>query len=54
MRFRRMKKCKAYLDGVILCDDCLQAALDNNKTLDEIKRLLVEENPDHKVEFRYK
>lgn len=50
---RRIKKCKAYLDGELLCDDVLQAALDNNMMLDELKRLLIAENPNHKVEFRY-
>lgn len=43
---------KAYLDGELLCDDVIQAALDNNKMLDEMKRILVEENPNHKVTFR--
>lgn len=53
MRIKRMKKCVAYLDGELLCDDCLKVALDNHKMLDEIKRILVCENPGHEVTFKY-
>jgi len=41
----------AYLDGKYLCD-VVYAALDNNKMVDEMKRILVEANPGHKVEFK--
>ena len=42
----------AYLDGELLVDDVVQAALDNNMMLDDLKRRLVAENPGHKVEFK--
>lgn len=55
MRRRNHRKTVvAYLDGKILCEDCLQAALDNNMTLEEVKRLLVKENPNHEVTFKVK
>ena len=41
----------AYLDGKKLVD-VVQAALDNNMMVDEMKRRLVEENPGHEVTFR--
>ena len=50
---RTLKTCVAYLDGELLVDDVLQAALDNRIMLDAMKRRLVAENPGHKVEFRY-
>lgn len=49
-----MKKCVALIDGEILVEDVLQAALDNNMMLDDMKKLLVKENPNHKVTFMYK
>lgn len=54
MKTRRHKKVVAYLDGELLCEDCLQAALDNNMMLDDIKRLLVKENEGHEVTFKVK
>ena len=41
----------AYLDGEKLVD-VLQAALDNNMTVQQVKDLLVRENPGHKVTFK--
>lgn len=41
----------AYLDGRRLVD-VVQAALDNNMTVDDVKALLVRENPGHVVTFR--
>lgn len=51
---RSIRKIVAYLDGELLVDDVLQAALDNHMMLDDLKRRLVAENPGHKVEFRVK
>lgn len=45
---RKQKKIWAYLDGVKLVE-VLQAALDNNLTVEEVKRLLIKENPGHDV-----
>ena len=52
LKHRKLKVWKAYLDGEILCEDVLQTALDNHKMLDDMKKILVEENPNHKVTFR--
>ena len=41
----------AYLDGKRLVE-VIQAALDNNKSVAEIKALLVKENPGHEVTFK--
>lgn len=41
----------AYLDGKRLVE-VIQAALDNNMTVDSVKKLLIDENPNHKVEFK--
>lgn len=41
----------AYLDGKKLCD-ALQAALDNNMMLDDMKKLLIAENSGHQVTFK--
>lgn len=41
----------AYLDGEKLVD-VLQAALDNNMTAQQVKDLLVRENPGHSVTFK--
>jgi len=41
----------AYLDGEKLVD-VLQAALDNNMTVQQVKDLLVRENPGHSVTFK--
>ena len=41
----------AYLDGKRLVE-VIQAALDANKSVDEIKKLLVAENPGHEITFK--
>ena len=41
----------AYLDGKKLVE-VIQAALDNNMTVDAMKKLLVSENPGHEVTFK--
>ena len=41
----------AYLDGKKLVE-VIQAALDNNMTVAEMKRCLVNENPGHEVTFK--
>lgn len=50
---RRMKKRTvwAYLDGKKLVD-IVQAALDNNMMVDDMKKTLVAENPGHEVTFK--
>lgn len=48
----RKRKCiLAYLDGELLTE-VVQAALDNNMMVDDLKKKIVEENPDHKVTFK--
>lgn len=51
MRMRKRKTIWAYLDGKKLVD-VVQAALDNNMMVDDMKALLVRENPGHEVTFR--
>ncbi len=46
-----MRKIWAYLDGRRLCE-VVQAALDNNMTVAELKQKLIEENRGHVVTFR--
>lgn len=43
----------AYLDGKKLVD-VVQAALDNNVTVEDMKALLIRENPGHAVTFKVK
>ena len=50
MRHKR-KNIWAYLDGEKLVD-VVQAALDNNMTVDDMKELLISENPGHEVTFK--
>lgn len=40
----------AYLDGKELCN-VVDAALDSNMMIDNMKKLLIAENPGHKVTF---
>lgn len=47
----KQKKIWAYLDGKKLVE-VIQAALDNNMTVAELKKKLVEENPGHEVTFK--
>lgn len=41
----------AYLDGKKLVE-VIQAALDNNMTVEDVKLLLIRENPGHTVTFK--
>lgn len=50
MRNKR-KKLWAYLDGKKLVE-VVQAALDNNMTVQDLKKKLIEENPGHEVTFK--
>ena len=53
MRQRQKRKTTiwAYLDGKKLVD-VVQAALDNNMMVDDLKELLKKENPGHEVTFK--
>lgn len=48
---RKQKKLWAYLDGKKLVE-VIQAALDNNMLVEDLKKKLVEENPGHEVTFK--
>ena len=48
---QKLKYVWAYLDGKKLVE-VIQAALDNHKSVDEMKRILVKENPGHTVIFK--
>ncbi|WP_166545160.1 hypothetical protein [Anaerotruncus sp. 1XD42-93] len=41
----------AYLDGKKLVD-VVQAALDNNMMVEDMKALLIRENPGHEITFK--
>ena len=49
---RRRRTLWAYLDGEKLVD-VLQAALDNNMMVEDLKKTLVEENQGHSITFKY-
>ena len=51
MRRRKRKTVWAHLDGKKLVD-VVQAALDNNMMVDDMKALLIRENPGHDVTFK--
>lgn len=51
MRYKR-QTVVAYLDGKLLCDDVVQAALDNNVMLNNMKATLIKENAGHSVTFK--
>lgn len=51
MRRNKRKYIWAYLDGKKLVE-VIQAALDNNMMVSDMKELLVRENPDHEVTFK--
>ena len=51
MRRKKWKTVWAYLDGKKLVD-VVQAALDNDMMVDELKEKLIQENPGHKVTFK--
>jgi hypothetical protein len=48
---QKQKKIWAYLDGKKLVE-VVQAALDNRKTVVEMKQILVKENPGCEVAFK--
>lgn len=48
---RKRKYIWAYLDGKKLVE-VISAALDNNMMVDDIKKMLITENPGHKVTFK--
>lgn len=51
MRRVKRKTVWAYLDGKKLVD-VVQAALDNNMMVDDLKKQPIKENPGHEVTFR--
>ena len=51
MRRMKRKALWAYLDGKKLVD-VVQAALDNNMIVDDLKEQLIKENPGHKITFK--
>lgn len=51
MKRRKKTTVWAYLDGKKLVD-VVQAALDNNMMVEDMKALLVAENPGHEVTFK--
>lgn len=51
MSLRKRKTVWAYLDGKKLVD-VVQAALDNNMMVDDLKEKLIRENPGHSVTFK--
>ena len=51
MKRSKRKTVWAYLDGKKLVD-VVQEALDNNMMVDDMKALLIRENPGHKVTFK--
>ena len=51
MRHRKRTTVWAYLDGKKLVD-VVQAALDNNMMVDDLKAQLIRENPGHEVTFK--
>ena len=48
---RKRKTVWAYLDGKKLVD-VVQAALNNNMIVDDLKAMLIAENPGHEVTFK--
>lgn len=48
---RRRTQVWAYLDGKKLVE-VVQAALDNNMMVDDLKQKLIDENPGHEVTFK--
>ena len=51
MKRRKKTTVWAYLDGKKLVD-VVQAALDNNMMVDDMKAMLIQENPGHAVTFK--
>ena len=50
-RTHKRAKIWAYLDGEKLVE-VIQAALDNNMMVDDLKQKLIDENPGHEVTFK--
>lgn len=48
---RKRKTVWAYLDGKKLVD-VVRAALDNNMMVDDLKAMLIRENPGHEITFK--
>ncbi len=51
MKRQKRKTVWAYLDGEKLVD-VVQAALDNNMMVDDMKKVLIKENAGHTVTFK--
>lgn len=51
MRRTKRKTAWAYLDGKKLVD-VVQAALDNDMMVDDLKKRFIKENPDHEITFK--
>lgn len=51
MRTHKRVKIWAYLDGKKLVE-VIQAALDNNMMVDDLKKMLIDENPGHEITFK--
>ena len=51
MRHKKRKTVWAYLDGKKLVD-VVQAALDNNMLVDDMKQLIINENRSYEVSFK--
>ena len=51
MKRTKKKTVWAYLDGKKLVD-VVKAALDNNMMVDDMKAILIKENPGHEVTFK--
>ena len=51
MRKNKRRYIWAYLDGKKLMED-IQAALDNNMMVDDMKKLLIAEIPGHEITFK--
>ncbi|MFR4543124.1 MAG: hypothetical protein ACLT6Y_15505 [Enterocloster sp.] len=51
MRRTKRRTVWAYLDGKKLVD-VVKAALDNNMMVDDMKQVLIKENPGHEVTFK--
>ena len=47
----KRKKIWAYIDGKKLVE-VIQAALDNNMTVTDMKELLIKENPGYEITFK--
>lgn len=48
---QKRKTVWAYLDGKKLVD-VVRDALDNNMTVDDLKAMLIQENPGHEITFK--